>query len=168
MRVQDEKQRIYLEWPYLATTAKPLAKTKSPFLLWTLANAPINALPHHPPLGRKWGFTGGIDTKLLPHYGAFDNRSVSAQIFFVVTSFAMPNPELIPRYNWGQRWGFDTIGLPYYGAFDIRLCQIPTIAPYMPEGGGGVVGQYIDRCIISMLKRIDQNWGGGRGSGAIH
>ena len=39
------------------------------------------------------------------------------------------------------------IGLPYYGAFDIRLCQIPTIAPYMPEGGGGVVGQYIDRCI---------------------
>ena len=45
------------------------------------------------------------------------------------------------------------IGLSYYGAFDIRLCQIPTIAPYMPEGGGGggggggAVGQYIDRCI---------------------
>ena len=38
------------------------------------------------PLGRKWGFTGGIDTKLLPHYEAFDDRSVSAQIFFVVTS----------------------------------------------------------------------------------
>ena len=101
--------------------------------------------PPPPPLGRKWGFTGGIDTKLLPHYGAFDDRSVSAQMFFVVTSFAMSNPELIPRCNWGQRWGFDTIGLPYYGAFDIRLCQIPTIAPYMPEGG--VVGQYIDRCI---------------------
>ena len=112
--------------------------------------APINVLPHHPPLGRKWGFTGGIDTKLLPHYGAFDDRSVSAQIFFVVTSFAMSNPELIPRCNWGQRWGFDTIGLPYYGAFDIRLCQIPTIAPYMPEGG--VVGQYIDRC-ISLVPR---------------
>ena len=31
------------------------------------------------------------------------------------------------------------------GAFDIRLCQIPTIAPYMPKGG--VVGQYIDRRI---------------------
>ena len=58
----------------------------------------------------------------------------------------MSNPELIPRCNWGQRWGFDTIGLPYYGAFDIRLCQIPTIAPYMPEGGGG---------------------GGGGGSGAL-
>ena len=47
-----------------------------------------------PPLGRKWGFTGGIDTKLLPHYAAFDDRSVSAQIFFVVTSFAMSNPAL--------------------------------------------------------------------------
>ena len=92
--------------------------------------------PTTPLLGRKWGFTEGIDTKLLPHYGAFDDRSVSAQIFFVVTYFAMSNPELIPRCNWGQRWGFDTIGLPYYGAFDIRLCQIPTIAPYMPEGGG--------------------------------
>ena len=112
-------------------------------------NAPINVFPHHPLLGRKWGFTGGIDTKLLPHYGAFDDRSVSAQIFFVVTSFAMSNPELIPRCNWGQRWGFDTIGLPYYGAFDIRLCQIPTIAPYMPEGG--VVGQYIDRCINNKI-----------------
>ena len=56
-------------------------------------NAPINVLPHHPPLGRKWGFTGGIDTKLLPHYGASDDRSVSAQIFFVVTSFAMLNPK---------------------------------------------------------------------------
>ena len=75
--------------------------------------------------------------KLLPHYGAFDDRSVSAQIFFVVTPFVMSNPELIPRCNWGQRWGFDTIGLPYYGAFDIRLCQIPTIAPYMPKGRGG-------------------------------
>ena len=33
------------------------------------AYAPINVLPHHPPppLGHKWGFTGGIDSKLLPH-----------------------------------------------------------------------------------------------------
>ena len=61
----------------------------------------------------------------------------------------MSNPELIPRCNWGQRWGFYMIGLPYYGAFDIRLCQIPTIAPYMPERGGG-------------------GGGGGGGSGAIH
>ena len=44
----------------------------------------------------------------------------------------------------GPAVGFD-IDLPYYGAFDIWLCQIPTIAPYMPEGGG--VGQHIDRCI---------------------
>ena len=60
---------------------------------FTTFYAPINVLPHHPPLRRKWGFTGGIDTKLLPHYGAFDDRSVSTQIFFVVTSFAMSNPE---------------------------------------------------------------------------
>ena len=35
------------------------------------------------------------------------------------------------------------LGLPHYGAFDILVCQIPTIAPYKPEGGG----VYIDRCI---------------------
>ena len=101
---------------------------------------PTTPPPPPPPLGRKWGFTGGIDTKLLPHYGAFDDRSVSAQIFFVVTSFAMSNPELIPRCNWGQWWGFDTIGLPCYGAFDIRLCQIPTIAPYIGGSEGGPRG----------------------------
>ena len=42
-----------------------------------------NVLPHRPLLGRGWGFTGGIDTKLLPHYGAFDDRSLSAQIFLL-------------------------------------------------------------------------------------
>ena len=60
------------------------------------------ALMHHlsmycPTTPPRWGFTGGIDLgidmKLLPHYGAFDDRSVSTQIFFVVTSFAMSNPE---------------------------------------------------------------------------
>ena len=109
-----------------------------------------------PPLGRKWGFTGGIDTKLLPHYGAFDDRSVSAQIFFVVTSFAMSNPELIPRCNWGQRWGFDTIGLPYYGAFDIRLCQIPTIGPYMPEGGSGAIHCQVHYKVVQYTLQHEQ------------
>ena len=33
MRIQDEKQRIYLEWPYLATTTKPRAKTNRPELV---------------------------------------------------------------------------------------------------------------------------------------
>ena len=46
-----------------------------------------------------------------------------------------------------QMGGFDMIGLPYYGAFDFQLCQISTIAPYMPEGE--VVEQYIDRCITA-------------------
>ena len=31
---------------------------------------------------------------------------------------------------------------PTVGEFDARACQIPTIAPYKPEGG--VVGEYID------------------------
>ena len=37
---------------------------------------------------------------------------------------------------------------PTVGEFDARACQIPTIAPYKPEGG--VVGEYIDRCIIAI------------------
>ena len=46
------------------------------------SNAPINVSPPLP--GSKLGFTGGIDTKLLPHYGAFDDRSLSDQIFFLL------------------------------------------------------------------------------------
>ena len=41
------------------------------------------------------------------------------------------------------------LDLPHCGVFDILVCQIPTIAPYKPEGG--VVGLYIDRCIIPIL-----------------
>ena len=53
--------------------------------------------------------------------------------------------------------------LPHCGKFDIRVCQIPTIAPYNPEGG--VVGEYIDRCIRPPLKpaampRASQVWSG--------
>ena len=33
-----------------------------------------------PPLRSKWGFTGGIDTKLLPHYGAF-HKGIDRQSF---------------------------------------------------------------------------------------
>ena len=72
--------------------------------------------------------------KLLPHYGAFDDRSVSAQLFFGCNFLRYVKSRLATG---GQRWGFDLIGFPYYGAFDIQLCQIPTIAPYMPEGGWG-------------------------------
>ena len=35
------------------------------------------------PLGCKWGFTRQIDMKLLLHYGAFDNHSLSTQVFFL-------------------------------------------------------------------------------------
>ena len=33
------------------------------------------SLMHLLPLQSKWGFTGGIDTKVLPHYGAFDKQT---------------------------------------------------------------------------------------------
>ena len=91
--------------------------------------------PTTPPLGPKWGFTGGIDTKLLPHYGAFDTSIDSIFDISIDTSIDISI--------------FDILCLPHCGEFDIRVCQIPTIAPYNPEGG--VVGEYIDRCIIQSL-----------------
>ena len=98
-----------------------------------MSYAPINVFPHHPPLGPKWGFTGGIDTKLLPHYGAFDTSIDGIFDISIDTSIDISI--------------FDILCLPHCGEFDIRVCQIPTIAPYNPEGG--VVGGYIDRCIIT-------------------
>ena len=103
--------------------------------LLSVTNAPINVFPHHPPLGPKWGFTGGIDTKLLPHYGAFDTSIDSIFDISIDTSIDISI--------------FDILCLPHCGEFDIRVCQIPTIAPYNPEGG--VVGEYIDRCIMIQL-----------------
>ena len=108
-------------------------------------NAPINVFPHHPPLGPKWGFTGGIDTKLLPHYGAFDTSIDSIFDISIDTSIDISI--------------FDILCLPHCGEFDIRVCQIPTIAPYNPEGG--VVGEYIDRCIIALAVDVI-DWRGPR------
>ena len=48
----------------------------------------------------------------------------------------MLNPRNTNAANSG---GFDMLGLPYYEAFDIRLWQIPTIVPCMPEGGSGAI-----------------------------
>ena len=85
------------------------------------------------PLRPKWGFTGGIDTKVLPHYGASD-KGIDRQRFF--TSWVCQIPMLQLGLNYmGTYWGFDLFCLPHCGAFDIRVCQIPTIAPYNPEGG---------------------------------
>ena len=38
---------------------------------------------------------------------------------------------------WGRIGGFDLFCSPHCGEFDIRVCQIPTIAPYNLKGGGG-------------------------------
>ena len=35
----------------------------------------------------------------------------------------------------GDLTGFDMLSVPHYGEFDFMVCQIPTIAPPMPEGG---------------------------------
>ena len=40
-----------------------------------------------------------------------------------------------PYVATGANWGFDILCLPHCAEFDIRVCQIPTIAPYNPEGG---------------------------------
>ena len=48
-----------------------------------------------PPSGISGALQGELTRNpVLPHYGAFDDRSVSTQIFFVVTCFAMSNPAL--------------------------------------------------------------------------
>ena len=67
----------------------------------------------------------------MPHYGAFDTSIDSIFDISMDTSIDISI--------------FDILCLPHCGEFDIRVCQIPTIAPYNPEGG--VVGEYIDRCI---------------------
>ena len=47
-----------------------------------LLNVDTRLLPHLHPLGHRWGYTGRIDTKLLPHYGEFDNHSLSTPKYF--------------------------------------------------------------------------------------
>ena len=42
---------------------------------------PINVLPH--PFSLNGAFTGGIDKKVLPHYGAFD-KGIDRQSFLQV------------------------------------------------------------------------------------
>ena len=68
--------------------------------------APINVLPH-PPLGPKWGFTGGIDTKLLLHYGAFDDRLVAKHpnIFFCYNFLRYVKSRVNPALQLGLKVG---------------------------------------------------------------
>ena len=63
-----------------------------------------------PPLRPKWGFTGGIDTKLLPHCGAFDK---GIEISFKICHSSHVKS---PCCNWGlcgAVLGFDTLSLPH-------------------------------------------------------
>jgi len=108
--------------------------------------APIIVLPHYPPLGLKWGFGRGFDTKISPHHGAFDISERRPTMWGIWKPFKKSSsrqiPTQVPTSHLGFTWGFDTLGLSHYGAFDILVCQIPTIAPYKPE-----VGLYIDHVI---------------------
>jgi len=52
-------------------------------IYFTWSYAPNNVFAHHPSLG------GEIGMKLLPRYGAFDNRPLSALGFFIATYFAV-------------------------------------------------------------------------------
>ena len=80
--------------------------------------APTNMLPHHP-LGCKWGFTRGIDMKLLPHYGG--QSFIKHPSIFSMLCQIQSKSHVATGTN---GWGFDTIGLPYHGAFNIQLCPL--------------------------------------------
>ena len=93
-------------------------------------------LPHHAlPLGHRWGLIGGSDIKQLPIMGHLTKKKL-----------AMSNPHSpTGSYMW-LYWGI--IGHNHFAplwVFDIRVCQLPTIAPYNPEGS---VGQYIHTYIF--------------------
>ena len=63
--------------------------------------------------------------ELTPHYGAFDNCSLSAQVFFRCNFLCYVKSGVNPRDATGANsGGFDTIGLPY-------------IYPEGRGGGGG-------------------------------
>ena len=89
------------------------------------------------PIRPKWGFTGGIDTKALPHYGAFDK------------GFLQVGHVKFPCCNWGLcggciAGGFDIFSFPLtIGHLTSNPRYSLTINWHNIEG----VGQYIDRWI---------------------
>jgi len=110
------------------------------------------------PLGLNWGFGRGFDTKISSHYGAFDiskRRPTIWGIWLLFKKFSSRQiPTQVPTLHLGFTWEFDLLDLPHYGAFDILMCQIPTIAPYKPEGRG-VVGLYTLIGALQQYKSFD-------------
>ena len=51
-----------------------MARETGPIVEDALVSAPLIVSPPYPtpPLGLKWGFGRGFDTKISPHHGAFD------------------------------------------------------------------------------------------------
>ena len=53
-------------------------------------------------VGLRWGFTGGIDMKPLPHPGAFDKHSKPPQVHFVATFHKTSNPHVVTQTYGGD------------------------------------------------------------------
>ena len=99
--------------------------------------APINVFPHHPPLGIIWGNSGDLTypNVKFPTVG----QTEYVKYTYVYTCI----------YAYVKYTVYTCVKCPIVGQ---KFCvNSPSKAPLRPEGG--VVGEYIDRCITIMHMR---------------
>ena len=99
------------------------------------SNAPINVFPHHPPLGIIWGNSGDLTypNVKFPTVG----QTEYVKYTYVYTCI----------YAYVKYTVYTCVKCPIVGQ---KFCvNSPSKAPLRPEGG--VVGEYIDRCINSSI-----------------
>ena len=129
--------------------------------LFQTCYAPIIVLPHYPPppLGLKWGFGRGFDTKILPHHGAFDISGASPHYMGHLKTCKksqvprVKSPPKSPHRTWGLCGDLTRQVCPTMGHLTF-WCVKSQLLPHISPRGGGVVGLYIDRCISSGGSRI--------------
>ena len=110
------------------------------------------------PHGLKWGF----DTKISPHYGAFDISEYCPTIYGAFDNF-LSHPRIkSPHRNWGLCGDLTSQICPTMGHLTFWCVKSPLLPRISPRG---VVGLYIDRCItndiliyvITVLKPLFHN-----------
>ena len=104
--------------------------------------APINVFPHHPPLGIIWGNSGDLTypNVKFPTVG----QTEYVKYTYVYTCI----------YAYVKYTVYTCVKCPIVGQ---KFCvNSPSKAPLRPEGG--VVGEYIDRCIIVLIFICDRNF----------
>ena len=97
--------------------------------------APINVFPHHPPLGIIWGNSGDLTypNVKFPTVG----QTEYVKYTYVYTCI----------YAYVKYTVYTCVKCPIVGQ---KFCvNSPSKAPLRPEGG--VVGEYIDRCIVQLI-----------------